>query len=260
MANRLQSLFTSRPENLLSVYFTAGYPALNDTLDLAHKLENAGVDFIEIGFPFSDPLSDGPVIQHSSEQSLKNGMNVELLFSQLEGLRPALSIPVVLMGYINPVLQYGMERFCERAARSGVDALIIPDLPMVEYERLYARVFEKYGISNIFLVTPQTAESRIRKIDELSNAFIYLLSSSATTGQKLQINENSEAYFTRLQAMKLRNPLMIGFGISSNAGFREACKFTAGAIIGSAFIRALNEGRDVDHWVEEIRGHSLPVT
>ena len=258
MPNRLQQLFTTRPENLLSVYFTAGYPALDDTLVLAKKLEDAGADFLEIGFPFSDPLSDGPVIQHSSHEALKNSMNLTYLFGQLAALRPAIKIPVILMGYFNPVLQYGIERFCADAEKAGVDGVIIPDLPMVEFEQFYSKVFEKHNLSNIFLVTPQTAETRIRKIDTLSNAFIYLLSSSSITGSSLQIDTVSETYFKRLQAMNLHNPLMIGFGISSHKSFKEACTYTAGAIIGSAFIRALDEGKDVATWVKSIREE--PVT
>lgn len=259
MPNRLQQLFATRPKNLLSVYFTAGYPALDDTLVLAKKLEDAGADFLEIGFPFSDPLSDGPVIQHSSHEALKNGMNLTFLFGQLASLRATIKIPVILMGYFNPVLQYGIERFCADAEKSGVDGIIIPDLPMVEFEQFYSKLFEKHNLSNIFLVTPQTAETRIRKIDTLSNAFIYLLSSSSITGSSLQIDNISETYFKRLQAMNLHNPLMIGFGISSHKSFKEACNYTAGAIIGSAFIRALDAGKDVATWVKSIREEPVTV-
>lgn len=239
--NRLNELFARKQEPLLSIYFTAGYPGLNSTLDIAEALENAGADFLEIGFPYSDPLADGPVIQQSSQQALSNGMTVGLLFEQLKELRKRVKIPVLLMGYFNPVLQYGVENFCKACADAGVDGVIIPDLPMYEYEAMYKDCFMLNGISNIFLITPHTSDERIRKIDELSNGFIYLLSSSATTGKNLALNEEADKYFSRIQGMNLKNPTMIGFGISNRESFQKAAQFTRGAIVGSAFVKILSE-------------------
>lgn len=253
--NRLNALFARKQEPLLSIYFTAGYPDLNSTLDIAEALEQAGADFLEIGFPYSDPLADGPVIQQSSQQALSNGMTVGLLFEQLKELRKRITIPVLLMGYFNPVLQYGVENFCKACADAGVDGVIIPDLPMYEYEGMYRECFSSNGISNIFLITPQTSDERIRKIDELSNGFIYLLSSSATTGKNLALNEEADKYFSRIQGMNLKNPTMIGFGISNRESFQKAAQFTRGAIVGSAFVKILAEenyeGR-IKAFVEEL--------
>jgi len=226
---------------LLSIYFTAGYPTLDSTISIAKKLEEAGADFLEIGFPYSDPVADGPVIQHSSEVALANGMIVRKLFDQLVDLRKHVSIPVFLMGYFNPVLQFGVERFCEECKNVGVNGVIIPDLPMDEYEELYKETFEKNGIANIFIVTPQTSEERIRKIDSLSNSFIYLLSSNATTGKTLDVGDNTAAYFKRIHDLQLKNPLIVGFGISDKATFQKASQHTAGAIIGTAFVKKLKE-------------------
>lgn len=240
--NRINKLFTSKGnKRVLSIYYTAGYPSLDSTLDIAETLEKSGVDFLEIGFPYSDPVADGPIIQHSSAVALQNGMTLTKLFEQLEKLRPRISIPILLMGYFNPVLQYGVERFCETCREVGVDGVIVPDLPMYEYEALYQPLFEKNELSNIFLVTPQTAEERIRKIDELTTGFIYLLSSSATTGKNLAVSESTEAYFSRIQAMKLQHPVVIGFGISDHRTFRQATDYADGAIVGSAFVRLLEE-------------------
>ena len=239
--NRLNQLFATKEENLLSIYFTAGYPELNTTVDIAEALEKAGADFLEIGFPYSDPVADGPTIQHSSQTSLDNGMTLSLLFEQLKDLRSRVSIPVLLMGYVNPIVQYGVERFCKAAAAAGVDGIIVPDLPMYEYEMLYSNHFEDNGLSNIFLVTPQTSAERIRKIDELSNSFIYLLSSSSITGGNLQLTDNIESYYTRIKAMQLKNPIIIGFGISDNRSFNKACQYANGAIVGSAFVKLLEQ-------------------
>jgi tryptophan synthase alpha chain len=237
--NRLNKLFNTKKDNLLSIYYTAGYPELNTTLDIAEALEKAGVDFLEIGFPYSDPVADGPTIQHSSEKALENGMTLNLLFEQLADLRKRVTIPILLMGYANPMIQYGVERFCKKAAEVGVDGVIVPDLPMYEYESLYAGYFKANNLSNIFLVTPQTSEERIRKIDELSNSFIYLLSSSSITGGNLQVSINIEDYYKRIKAMQLKNPAIIGFGISDNKSFAKACEYAAGAIVGSAFVKLL---------------------
>lgn len=237
--NRIKQLFEQKKGPFLSIYYTAGYPELNSTVDIAEALEKAGADFLEIGFPYSDPVADGPVIQQSSQQALKNGMTVEVLFEQLKDLRKRVNIPVLLMGYVNPVLQYGVENFCRSAEECGVDGIIVPDLPMYEYEELYKDCFKEHNLSNIFLVTPQTSEERIRKIDELTNGFIYLLSTSATTGKNLSVSSDIENYFARIKAMQLKNPAMIGFGISDKQSFDKAAAYTRGAIIGSAFVKLL---------------------
>ena len=254
--NRLNKLFNSKKDNLLSIYFTAGYPELNTTLDIAEALEKAGVDFLEIGFPYSDPVADGPTIQHSSEKALENGMNLNQLFEELKDLRKRVSIPILLMGYVNPMVQYGIERFCKKAAEVGVDGVIVPDLPMYEYETLYSKYFTDNGLSNVFLVTPQTSEERIRKIDNLTNSFIYLLSSSSITGKNLQVSNAIEDYYKRIKAMKLKNPTVIGFGISNNETFTKACEYARGAIVGSAFVKFLaNENylEKIPEFVKAIR-------
>lgn len=235
-----ENIFKSKQKKLLSIYYTAGYPTLDSTIDIAAELEKSGADFLEIGFPYSDPVADGPVIQNSSEVALHNGMNLNVLFEQLKALRSRVSIPVFLMGYFNPVLQYGVEHFCRSCQEVGVDGVIIPDLPMYEYEDLYERIFRQYGISNIFLVTPQTSAERVRKIDELSTSFVYLLSSNATTGKKLEVGESSAVYFQRMKDMELQNPLVIGFGISNAETFAKATDYAQGAIIGSAFVKLLS--------------------
>jgi tryptophan synthase alpha chain len=255
--NRLNKLFESKKDNLLSIYFTAGYPKLNTTVDIAEALEKAGVDFLEIGFPYSDPVADGPTIQHSSEKALENGMNLNQLFEELKDLRKRVSIPILLMGYVNPMVQYGIERFCKKAAEVGVDGVIVPDLPMYEYENLYSKYFTDNGLSNIFLVTPQTSEERIRKIDNLTNSFIYLLSSSSITGKNLQVSNAIEDYYKRIKAMQLKNPAVIGFGISNNETFTKACEYARGAIVGSAFVKFLaseNYLEKIPEFVQTIRG------
>ncbi|MET3981517.1 tryptophan synthase alpha chain [Mucilaginibacter sp. UYP25] len=252
--NRLNQLFAAKNNNLLSIYFTAGYPELNTTVDIAEALEKAGADFLEIGFPYSDPVADGPTIQHSSQTALDNGMNLNILFEQLKDLRNRVSIPVLLMGYVNPIVQYGVDRFCKAAAAVGVDGIIVPDLPMYEYEMLYSNHFEDNGLSNIFLVTPQTSEERIRKIDSLSNSFIYLLSSSSITGGSLQLTDSIEEYYKRIKAMTLNNPAIIGFGISDNRSFNKACEYANGAIVGSAFVKLLGEDGYMDKIPAFIKG------
>jgi len=241
MKNRLNQLFDTKNNNLLSIYYTAGYPELNTTVDIAEALEKAGADFLEIGFPYSDPVADGPTIQHSSQTALDNGMTLHLLFEQLKDLRKRVSIPILLMGYVNPIVQYGVEAFCKKAVEVGVDGVIVPDLPMYEYESMYAKYFTGNNLSNIFLVTPQTSADRIRKIDELSNSFIYLLSSSSITGGSLNVSDSIEGYYKRIKAMQLKNPAIIGFGISNNATFTKACEYANGAIVGSAFVKLLDE-------------------
>lgn len=248
--NRLNHLFATKKDNLLSIYYTAGYPALNTTIDIAEALEKAGADFLEIGFPYSDPVADGPTIQNSSQQALDNGMTLNMLFEQLKDLRKRVSIPILLMGYVNPIVQYGVERFCKATAEAGVDGVIVPDLPMYEYESMYSGFFKDNNLSNIFLVTPQTAEARIRKIDELSNSFIYLLSSSNITGGSLNVSDSIEGYYQRVKAMGLKNPTIIGFGISNNETYTKACQYANGAIVGSAFVKLLGQ----DGYMEKIPG------
>jgi tryptophan synthase alpha chain len=239
--NRLSELF-GKKKNILSVYFTAGYPTLEDTLPLAGELGRAGVDMLEIGIPFSDPLADGPVIQQSSEKALENGMNLKLLLSQLEGLRKAEPVmPVLLMGYLNPILQYGVEAFCKRINGLGIDGLIIPDLPLQEYLDDYKAIFKHYEIVPVFLITPQTSDERIRLLDAQSESFLYLVSTAGTTGVKAGISEAQQQYFERVKGMKLRSPLMIGFGIGDASSFEQACNYAHGAIIGSAFIKELDK-------------------
>ncbi|MDT0622885.1 tryptophan synthase subunit alpha [Croceitalea vernalis] len=226
-------------KKLLSIYFTAGYPALNDTVQIIEDLEKNGVDMIEIGLPFSDPLADGPTIQDSSTAALKNGMTTETLFEQLKDIRKTISIPLIVMGYFNPMLQYGVEAFCEKCHQIGIDGIIMPDLPLDVYESEYKAIFEKNGLLNIFLITPQTSETRIRQIDEASNGFIYMVSSASVTGSKSGFGNEQEDYFKRIGTMNLANPQIVGFGIKDAETFEQATKSAKGAIIGSAFIKHL---------------------
>jgi tryptophan synthase alpha chain len=255
--NRLKQLFNSDKKDLLSIFFTAGYPQLGSTLTIAEALEKSGADFLEIGFPYSDPVADGPVNQHSSQVALQNGMTLNVLFEQLADLRKKITIPVLLMGYLNPVLQYGMERFCKKAAEVGVDGIIVPDLPIHEYETLYAGCFKENNLSNIFMVTPQTSEERIRKIDGLSSSFIYLLSASIITGQAVQQSDVIENYYRRIKAMNLQNPSIFGFGIKDNRTFTKACEYGRGAIVGSSFVKLTGEEaylEKIPAFVKAIRG------
>jgi tryptophan synthase alpha chain len=258
--NRIKQLFEQKKENVLSIYFTAGYPDLTSTLEIAAALEKAGTDFLEIGIPYSDPLADGPVIQNSSLISIENGMTLKVLFEQLKDLRKHVSIPVLLMGYVNPILQYGVEKFCVACKEVGVDGVIAPDLPMYEYEEMYQECFKGSNLSNIFLITPQTSDERILKIDSLTNGFIYLLSSSSTTGKNLALTDVTEEYFLRLKGMNLQNPTMIGFGISDNTSFRKASQYANGAIVGSAFVKLLGEEgylEKISEFISSIKGDKL---
>ena len=248
--NRLQSCFSKKPRNILNVYCTAGFPQLNDTLPVMQALEANGADIIELGMPYSDPLADGPVIQQSNMQALANGMSIKRLFEQLQELRPGIRVPVVLMGYMNPVLQYGFERFCADAAAVGVDGLILPDLPPYEFETEYGSIIRKYGLDFIFLVTPETPDDRIRQLDALSSGFLYAVSASSTTGGN-QAAPLQEAYFQRLQQLQLRNPVLVGFGIRDKKSFDTACRYGNGAIIGTAYIRALSSGGDISTVTKE---------
>lgn len=255
--NRLHTLFQKKQNNILSVFFTAGYPKLNDTSFILKELEQNGVDLAEIGMPFSDPLADGPVIQHSSQVALQNGMSLKVLFRQLSGIRQHVSMPLILMGYLNPVLSYGIEKFLEDAHRLGIDGIILPDLPPEEYEEQYKSLFEKFSLSSIFLITPQTPDDRIRKIDGLSDSFIYMLSTSATTGTRKSGFDAHRNYFEHIRSMNLAHPLLIGFGIRSHETFEEACRYAAGAIVGTAFIEAISHDEDlsgqISNFVSSIR-------
>lgn len=253
--NKIDQLFKKKPTGIFSVYFTAGYPELNDTATILKGLSDNGVDMIEIGMPFSDPLADGPVIQRSSEIALKNGMSISLLFEQLETIKS--TSVLLLMGYLNPVLQFGIERFCEKASSLGISGVIIPDLPLQEYLDHYKIHFEKYNLRNIFLITPQTSESRIRLIDEHSKGFIYMVSSASTTGSKAEISTEQEKYFQRIKAMKLRNPVIIGFGISDSRSFNTATSYANGAIVGSAFVNAIGRSTDLEKSIREFAGGIL---
>jgi len=235
---RLQQAL-SKPGKLLSIYYTAGFPNLEDTVPILRELEASGADLVEIGLPFSDPLADGPTIQQSSTRALENGMTTALLFEQLRNVRNEVSLPLILMGYFNPVLQYGVEAFCRRCAEVGIDGLILPDLPLDIYEKEYRPVFEAHGLSMIFLITPQTSETRIRQIDAASDSFIYMVSSASTTGVQDGFGKAQQAYFERIGSLGLRHPQLVGFGIGDAASFRAATRLAKGAIIGSAFIRLL---------------------
>lgn len=226
---------------LLSIYFTAGYPDFEDTEKIIVDLEKSGVDFIEIGLPFSDPLADGPTIQESSTKALKKGMTTSKLFAQLKGIREKVEIPLIIMGYFNPILQFGVEEFCKKCQETGIDGLIIPDLPVDVFHDNYQDLFEKYGLRNIFLITPQTSDERIRFIDSVSNGFIYMVSSASVTGSTSGFGDETKEYFKRIDDLKLNNPQIVGFGIKDIETFDQATQYAKGAIIGSAFINHLNE-------------------
>jgi tryptophan synthase alpha chain len=242
--SRLQALFQSKNREVLNIYCTAGFPELNSTLPVMQALQNGGADIIELGMPYSDPLADGSVIQQSSQKALQNGMTLHHLLMQLEGFRDTINLPVVLMGYLNPLIQYGFDAFCEKAASVGVDGLIIPDIPLAEFEKEYGPVIKEHGLDFVFLVTPETSEERIRKIDALSSGFIYAVSSSSITGTDKDFRD-VEIYLERLSSMKLKNPVLVGFGIKDQSTFQAACRYANGAIIGSAYIKALEKGEDI---------------
>lgn len=243
-------------DNLLSIYFTAGYPDLDDTLRIARQIADAGADMLEIGIPFSDPVADGPTIQESSEVALANGMTLEVLFDQLQELRAHVSIPVLLMSYINPILQYGVERFCSQCAHVGIDGLIIPDLPVEIYLSEYQNVFKAHQLHNILLIGPNTSEERLHLIDHHASGFVYMVSSSSITGTTVNLKEEQIDYFERIETMKLSTPRVIGFGISDHETFKTACSYASGAIIGSAFIRQLkmDAGSEaIEHFIKTIK-------
>lgn len=238
--NRIDQLFQQKPNNVLTLFTTAGYPNLNDTLPTLEAFQTHGADIVEIGIPFSDPLADGPTIQQSSEVALKNGMSLKLLFEQIKDMRKTVHLPVLLMGYFNPVMRFGIEEFCKKCAEVGIDGLILPDLPYEQYEEEFKATFEKYGLANVLLITPQTSDERIRKIDESATGFIYMVSSASTTGARSGgISDQQRAYFERIQNMNLKTPRLIGFGISDKASFDSASANANGAIIASAYLNLL---------------------
>jgi tryptophan synthase alpha chain len=250
----IDQLFERKDSKLLSIYFTAGFPNLTDTSKVIAELEKSGVDFIEVGLPYSDPLADGPTIQDSSQKALENGMNLDIVFDQLLAIKSTNKTPLVLMGYLNQLLKYGEHKFCQKVKDCGIETVIIPDLPMIEFENHYRKLFEKYGIINVFLITPNTSEERIRKIDALTKAFIYVVASASITGAKGEISNQQIAYFERIKAMNLQSKLIVGFGISDKSTFRTACAYTNGAIIGSAFIKHIGE-----HGVKKINEFIAPI-
>jgi len=252
--NRIQSVL-EQDRKLLSIYFTAGFPNLNDTVSILTQLQDNGVDMIELGLPFSDPLADGPTIQESSTQALKNGMTTDILFEQLKDVRKHIHVPLIVMGYFNPMMQYGVERFCQKCQEVGIDGLIIPDLPVDVYHEQYQKLFQQYGLLNMFLITPQTPEERIRYIDSVSEGFIYMVSSAATTGAQSSFGDTQTEYFKRIGAMNLNAKLLVGFGISNATTYQAASANSKGAIIGSAFIKHLeaNGADSVASFIKQIR-------
>ena len=243
--NRISNVFAEAKGPILNIYATAGYPNFGDTMTVIEALQEGGVDIIEIGMPYSDPVADGETIQQSNQVSLDQGMTLVHLFEQLKDLRKTVNVPVLLMGYVNPVLQFGVEKFCQKCKEVGVDGLILPDLPLAEYESEYKAIFEANGLFNIFLITPQTSDARIRQIDAISQGFIYMVSSASTTGAKTGISHEQEDYFKRIASMQLNNPRLIGFGISDQASFKKASEASSGAIIGSAFVKLLSKSKDL---------------
>ena len=240
--NRLTTLFQTKTADVLNVYFTAGFPQLSDTVPILKALQDAGADLVEIGMPYSDPVADGETIQRSNQQALDNGMTVATLFEQLQSIRQqGITVPVLLMGYLNPVVQFGVERFCQHCQAAGVDGLILPDLPLEVYQREYQTLFAHYGLQVVFLITPQTSAARVRQLDALADGFLYLVAAAGTTGLQTHMNADVDAYLARAQALGLRNPTLVGFGISDAASFAAASRHTTGAIIGSAFIRLLQQ-------------------
>jgi tryptophan synthase alpha chain len=250
--NKINILFQKKQRNILSIYFTAGFPALNDTAVIIGELQKAGIDMIEVGIPFSDPMADGPVIQESSTVALRNGMNLKLLFSQLETLKDEVRIPLIMMGYLNPVMQYGFEQFCRNCQKADVSGMIIPDLPFNDYLNDYKPVADRYGLKMVMLITPETSEERIRLIDKHTDGFIYMVSSAATTGAQKSFDEQKRAYFHRINSLGLRNPRLIGFGISNRETLAAAFENASGAIIGSKFISLLAEEKQPDKAVKRL--------
>ncbi|MXO33005.1 tryptophan synthase subunit alpha [Apibacter sp. B2912] len=251
--NRIKQLFNKKQKDILSIYFTAGYPNLADTGKIIKELEKNGIDLIEVGIPFSDPMADGPTIQESGTLALKNGMNLKLLFEQIKEVRKEVELPLLLMGYLNPIMQYGIENFCKKCKEVGVDGAIIPDLPFNDYSTKYKSIFETYDIKVIMLITPETSEERIRLIDENTDGFIYMVSSASTTGAQKSFDDKKVEYFQKINSMKLRNPRLIGFGISNKATLKVAQSYANGAIIGSKFITLLKDNNSIEKAVQELK-------
>ena len=250
--NRITTLFKTRQNNILSVYFTAGYPNLNDTTRVLKALQQKGINLVEIGIPFSDPMADGPVIQESSTYALRNGMSLRVLFDQLRDIREEVNIPLILMGYLNPIMQYGFENFCRSCAECGIDGVIIPDLPFADYLADYKETAEKYNVKVVMLITPETSEERIRLIDAHTDGFIYMVSSASTTGAQQSFTEQKQDYFRRINSMQLRNPRLIGFGISNKATFDAACSNASGGIVGSKFVQLLGSSASPEMAVDKL--------
>ncbi|MGM5630133.1 tryptophan synthase subunit alpha [Apibacter raozihei] len=251
--NRIKKLFEKKQKNIFSVYFTAGYPKLEDTVKIIKELENNGVDLIEVGIPFSDPMADGPTIQESGTQALQNGMTLKLLFEQIKEVRKEANLPLIMMGYLNPIMQYGFEEFCKKCNEVGADGAIIPDLPFDDYIKEYKAIADKYDIKIIMLITPETSDDRIRLIDEHTDGFIYMVSSASTTGAQKSFDSNKQEYFQRINSMNLKNPRLIGFGISNRETFEAAQSNANGAIIGSKFISLLKESSDIKTAVSNLK-------
>ena len=258
ITNRITELFQKKKEGLLNIYFTAGYPSLHDTVTILKALEKSGVDMVEIGMPYSDPVADGPVIQQSNMVAIDNGMTVKNLLTQLKDIRKEVSIPILLMGYFNPVMQYGVENFVKEISEIGIDGVILPDLPLEEYQAHYKGLFEFHNLSNVFLITPETKEERLKLIDEQTQGFVYMVSTNSTTGNDQKESGSTEQYFERIKKSTLKNPRMIGFNIKDKATFDHACRYANGAIIGSAFVRMLSNShlleQDVIQFVNNIKG------
>lgn len=250
--NRIKQLFETKQKNILSIYFTAGFPNLNDTVDIIKELAANGVDLIEIGIPFSDPMADGPTIQASGNVALRNGMTLSKLFDQLKDIRKEVSIPLILMGYLNPIMQYGFENFCKKCQETGIDGTIIPDLPFDDYIKEYKPIADKYNVKVVMLITPETSDKRIRLIDEYTDGFIYMVSSAATTGVQTSFDNQKQTYFKRINAMNLKNPRLIGFGISNKATLEAAQANASGAIIGSRFITLLQNTESIKESVSKL--------
>ena len=255
--NRINELFSRKHHDILSLYFCAGSPTLEGTVTVIKTLEQKGIDMIEIGIPFSDPMADGVVIQKAATQALRNGMTLRKLFDQLKEIRQEVSIPLILMGYLNPIMQYGFEKFCASCVEAGVDGMIIPDLPYADYISDYKEIADRHDLKMIMLITPETSEERIRLIDAHTSGFIYMVSSAATTGAQQDFNEQKQAYFRRINAMNLQNPRLVGFGISNKATFEAATAHSSGAIIGSKFVQLLKSeatpAKAVDKLLEALK-------
>ena len=247
--NRITHLFQTKPNGILSVYFTAGFPSLNDTTGILRALQAGGIDMVEVGIPFSDPMADGPVIQDAATRALRNGMSLRLLFEQLKGIRSEIHIPLILMGYLNPIMQFGFEAFCRKCVEVGVDGMIIPDLPFADYMDAYKATADRYGLK----ITPETSEERVRLIDAHTDGFIYMVSSAATTGAQRSFDEQKQAYFRHIDEMQLRNPRLVGFGISNRTTLEAANAHASGAIIGSKFIQLLDESQTAEEAVNRLK-------